>query len=137
MWKVYKSHSSLPFARESISTSAAEQSLNQESFTLQHYTESNNKDSQCKRNNASNIQSRLTSSKEQLIQVQGEAEKEDTEATQCLKFGQQDGHISHLVLLVTAFASLPALPCCNQKIRPKNPSNHCLRLDCNFIILRH
>jgi hypothetical protein len=112
MWKVYKSHSSLPFARESISTSAAEQSLNQESFTLQHYTESNNKDSQCKRNNASNIQSRLTSSKEQLIQVQGEAEKEDTEATQCLKFGQQDGHISHLVLLVTAFASLPALPCC-------------------------
>jgi hypothetical protein len=35
MWKVYKSHSSLPFARQSISTSADEQSLNQESFTFQ------------------------------------------------------------------------------------------------------
>lgn len=135
MWKVYKSHSSLPFARQSISTSADEQSLNQESFTFQ-ITQKVIIKTVSARETMLAIFNLLTASKEKLI-LQGEAEKEDAEATQCLKFGQQDGHILHLVLLVTAFASLPALPCCNQKIHPKNPSNHCLRLNCNFIILRH
>jgi hypothetical protein len=135
MWKVYKRHSPLPFARQSISTSADEQSLNQESFTFQ-ITQKVIIKTVSARETMLAIFNLLTASKEKLI-LQGEAEKEDAEATQCLKFGQQDGHILHLVLLVTAFASLPALPCCNQKIHPENPSNHCLRLECNFIVLRH